>query len=297
MSVVDIFHDVVLSFMLQYEKYDCNQPVITLSFSFKRSDMTEKISSELLVFAQQLADASAEVIRSYFRRRLTVDDKADASPVTIADRQAEQMMRILIQQRFPSHGVYGEEFGVTAQDAEYVWVLDPIDGTKSFITGKATFGTLIALLHCGKPILGIINQPILQERWLGGSGVPTTLNGEIVSVRRCEALQHALLYATSPEMFQGADRVAFERLKTTVKHPLYGADCYAYALLSSGWVDLVVEASLSPYDYCALVPVVEGAGGILTDWAGQPLGLHSDGRVIAAGDQQVYQQARAVLCA
>lgn len=257
--------------------------------------MTEMISSELVTFAQQLADASAEVIRGYFRRRLTVDDKADASPVTIADRQAEQVMRALIQQHFPTHGIYGEEWGVTASDAEYVWVLDPIDGTKSFITGKATFGTLIALLHHGQPILGIINQPILQERWLGGVGVPTTLNGELVTVRSCEALQHALLYATSPEMFQGADRTAFERVKGAAKHPLYGADCYAYALLSSGWVDLVIEAALSPYDYCALVPVVENAGGILTDWAGQPLGLHSDGRVIAAGDQRVYEHARALL--
>jgi inositol-phosphate phosphatase/L-galactose 1-phosphate phosphatase/histidinol-phosphatase len=249
-----------------------------------------EVSKQFIELAEQLADASAEVIRGYFRRPLQVDDKADASPVTIADRAAEQVMRALIQQHFPEHGIYGEETGVTASDAEYVWVLDPIDGTKSFITGKATFGTLIALLHHGQPVLGVINQPILRERWLGAAGLPATLNGETVVTRSCGALSQALLYATSPEMFRGTDKTAFDRVSRTVKHTLYGADCYAYALLSMGFVDLVVEASLSPYDYCALVPVIEAAGGVLTDWAGQPLGLHSDGRVVASGDAQLHAQ-------
>jgi len=277
-------------------KNDCDQWVrlwqSIINFNYQRFDMLPSLSSQMIELAHQLADASAEVIRGYFRRKLIVDDKADASPVTVADRAAEQVMRELILQRFPTHGIYGEEMGVIASDAEFVWVLDPIDGTKSFITGKATFGTLIALLHHGQPVLGVINQPILQERWMGGTGLPATFNGETVTVRPCDELRHALLYATSPEMFHGADKVAFERVQGATKHTLYGADCYAYALLSMGFVDLVIEASLSPYDYCALVPVIDSAGGMLTDWAGQPLGLHSDGRVIAAGDRRVYEQAR-----
>ncbi len=249
------------------------------------------VSPAFIGLAQRLADASATIVRNYFRMKLTVEDKADASPVTIADRAAEQVMRQLIAETYPNHGVYGEEFGLLHSHAEYLWVIDPIDGTKSFISGKPLFGTLIALLHQGKPILGIIDQPILRERWLGVEGLPTTLNGMPVQVRSCSNLSQAILYATSPHMFIGDDAEAFNRLREKVKFPLYGCDCYAYALLASGFIDLVVEASLSPYDYCALIPIITGAGGIISDWQGQPLGLQSEGRVIAAADSNVYQQA------
>ncbi|OQW92214.1 MAG: histidinol-phosphatase [Beggiatoa sp. IS2] len=249
------------------------------------------VSPALIGLAQRLADASATIVRDYFRVKLTIEDKADASPVTIADRAAEQMMRQLITEVYPNHGIFGEELGTLHRDADYLWVLDPIDGTKSFISGKPLFGTLISLLYQGKPILGIIDQPILRERWLGGEGLPTTLNGLPVQVRTCPDLSQAILYATSPHMFTGNDALAFNRLREKVKFPLYGCDCYAYALLASGFIDLVVEASLSPYDYCALIPIITGAGGIITDWQGQPLGLQSDGRVIAAADSRIYQQA------
>lgn len=245
--------------------------------------------------AHALADAAGTVIRGYFRTPVTVLDKADDSPVTIADRESEAAMRALINAQAPGHGIYGEEYGVENADAEWVWVLDPVDGTKSFITGKPCFGTLIALLHNGVPVLGIIDQPITRERWLGVAGRPTTMNGQPIRVRACPDLKLAALYATAPEMFGGADDTAWQTLRAQVKLPRYGADCYAYGLLAMGFVDLVVEASLQPYDYCALVPVVEGAGGLLTDWQGGRLGLGSDGRVVAAGDAAAHAAALAVL--
>ena len=247
-----------------------------------------------ITLAERLADAAGAVVRRYYRTPVAVDDKADASPVTIADREAEAAMRALIAQACPEHGIVGEEHGALRPDAEWVWVLDPIDGTKAFITGKPSFGTLIALLHRGVPVLGIIDQPITGERWLGVAGRPTTLNGRPVRVRACPDLRLAALYATDPGMF-GADDAAWRRLSAAVKLTRYGADCYAYALLATGFVDLVVEASLKPYDYSALVPVIEGAGGIMTDWRGQRLGLDSDGRVVAAGDSGVHASALALL--
>jgi len=259
------------------------------------TDQLTSLPAEFISLAHRLADASAHIIQGDFRTPINVDDKADASPVTIADKEAEQVMRDLIQTCYPDHGIYGEETGCNNTDAEYVWVLDPIDGTKSFITGKPVFGTLIALLHHGKPVLGIINQPISRERWIGGVGLPTTLNGQAVNSRACGDIGEAMLYATSPAIFGKADFAAFQHLCEHVKIPLYGCDCYAYALLASGFVDLVVEATLSPYDYCALVPVIENAGGTITDWQGKALDLYSDGRVIAAGDKAMHETAQALL--
>ncbi|MCC7274351.1 MAG: histidinol-phosphatase [Alphaproteobacteria bacterium] len=244
-----------------------------------------------VALAARLADAAGAVIRPHFRTPVAIDDKADASPVTIADRDAETAMRRLIEDAFPDHGILGEEHGARAVDAEFVWVLDPIDGTKAFISGVPVFGTLIALLRGGRPVLGIIDQPILGERWLGVAGRGTTLNGRPVRVRACPQLDRATLFATSPDMFKGADVDAFERLRRAVKLTRWGADCYATAMVASGFADLVVEASLQTYDYCALVPVIEGAGGIATDWQGRPLGLASDGRSAIAGDARAHAAA------
>ncbi|MBI4968135.1 MAG: histidinol-phosphatase [Rhodospirillales bacterium] len=248
-----------------------------------------------MALAQRLADAAGTVIRRYFRQPIAVDDKADQSPVTIADREAEQAMRELIVQAYPDHGIFGEEHGVTQGRSGLVWVLDPIDGTRAFITGKPSFGTLIGLWEGERPILGIIDQAILNERWLGVAGRPTTLNGKPVRCRPCDAVSKAALYATAPEMFAGDTAPAFERLRQAVKLPRFGADCYAYALLASGFVDLVAEASLKPYDYAALVPVIEGAGGVTSDWQGRPLTLKSNGTVLAAGDARAHAQALALL--
>jgi histidinol-phosphatase len=247
-----------------------------------------------IALARELADAAGDVARRYFRRPLAIENKADATPVTVADREAETAMRGLIAERFPEDGILGEEFGPTRPDAPRIWVLDPIDGTKSFIAGIPLFGILIALVEHGRPVLGIIDQPILGERWLGATGRATEMNGAPVHGRACRDLADALLYATSPDMF-GASAPAFDRLKSRVKATRFGADCYAYAMLASGHVDLVVEADLKPYDYCALAPVVAGAGGTITDWRGAPLSLTSDGRVIAAGDPGLAAAARKIL--
>lgn len=240
--------------------------------------------------AHALADAAGAVIRGYFRQRVEVIDKADASPVTIADREAEAAMRKLLGERFPEHGVLGEEYGAERADAEFVWVLDPIDGTKSFISGVPLFGTLIALLHQGEPVLGVLDQPISRERWLGVSGRPSSLNGAAIHTRGCTDLGAATVFATTPAMFTGEASARFDRVQAGAKLVRYGADCYAYGLCALGFVDAVIEAQLKPYDFCAHVPIIEGAGGVMTDWQGRRPGLLSDGRVLACGDRHLHEQ-------
>ena len=248
-----------------------------------------------LTLAAALADAAGAAVRPYFRQPLAVDDKPDSSPVTVADRAAEHAMREMIADRFPEHGIIGEEFGREREAAEFVWVLDPIDGTKSFISGVPLFGTLIALAQRGRPVLGIIDQPVSHERWVGAAGRPTTFNGAAVRCRPCSSLATATVFSTSPDMFTGADAAAHARLAAAAKLVRYGADCYAYGLLALGFIDLVVEASLKPYDFSAMLPIVEGAGGVATDWSGAPLTLASDGRVVVAGDPRAHRAALAAL--
>jgi len=250
---------------------------------------------ELVALANHLADTAGAIIRPYFRTRLHVIGKEDASPVTIADREAESAMRAAIAREYPAHGILGEEYGPERTDAEYVWVLDPIDGTKSFISGMPLFGTLIALMHRGRPVLGVIDQPVLRERWVGAVGQPTTFCGQEAHTRACASAAEATLYSTAPDMFKGADAVRYERLRKAVKLSRFGSDCYGYGQVASGHIDAVVEASLKPYDYLAQVPIIEGAGGLLTDWQGKALGLRSDGRVAACGDKQLHKDVLLLL--
>jgi inositol-phosphate phosphatase/L-galactose 1-phosphate phosphatase/histidinol-phosphatase len=257
--------------------------------------MSRPVDPALLAFANGLADTAGAILRRYFRRGVAVDDKADLSPVTVADREAEAALRAAIEREHPADGIFGEEHGALRLDARRVWVLDPIDGTKSFISGVPLFGTLIALVEDGEPVLGVIDQPISRERWLGARGHASTLNGAAIRARACPTLGAATLFATSPDMFVGADSGGFQRLKGAVKLARYGADCYAYGLLAAGFVDLVVESSLKPYDFLAAVPVIEGAGGRITDWEGRRLGLGSGGRVVACGDPGLAAGARALL--
>ena len=257
---------------------------------------TPTAAADFLPFAHTLADAAGAVLRRYYRTPVAVDRKADASPVTIADREAERAMRALIRDAFPEHGIEGEEDGAERGDAPLVWSLDPIDGTKSFITGRPLFGTLIALVRAGRPVLGIIDQCVLGERWVGVERRPSLWNGSEIRVRACPDLAEAVLYTTSPELFRTPqERAAFARVVAAVRQPMYGGDCYAYGLLAMGFADLIVETGLQTHDFCALVPVVEGAGGVITDWRGAPLGMASDGNVVAAGDRRVHEAALALL--
>lgn len=252
-----------------------------------------------LALAMEMADAAAAIIRGHFRQPVGVDQKADLTPVTIADRDAEAAMRDMIKARFPNHGIIGEEEGADRADASHVWVLDPVDGTKRFITGNPQFGTLIALLQDGIPILGIVDMPILGERWYGATGRPTRFTSSAgtatAQTRSCPHLAEAALYTTSPEMFEGPDHDAFERVRKAVKVPLYGSECYGYGLLASGYNDLVIEADMAPHDYLAQVPIIAGAGGLVTDWQGVPLRLGSGHQVLAAGDPACHAAAQHLL--
>ena len=250
---------------------------------------------EFVDFALRLADAAGAVVRKYYRAPLSVESKADASPVTVADREAEEALRALIRRAYPEHGIDGEEFPGERLDAEFVWRLDPIDGTKSFVIGRPLFGTLIALTRAGRPVLGVIDQCILGERWLGVAGERSTWNGQPIRVRACPALGQAVLSLTSPQMFSAAERAAVARLESAVRFPVYGGDCYGYGLLAMGRVDLIVEADLDVHDFMALVPVIEGAGGLVTDWQGAALTPASDGRIVAAGDPRVHEHALKLL--
>ena len=245
--------------------------------------------------AQRLADVSGDIARRYFRTRVAVDDKEDRSPVTIADREAETAMRALIAQVFPQHGIIGEEHGREREGASHVWVLDPIDGTKSFITGRPLFGSLIALCRDGKPIVGVIDCPALRERWVGAIGRPTTHLGKPVRTRPCDGLSHAALFCTSPLMFDEDAFPRFERVRKAVRTPVYGGDCFAYGLVAAGFADLVIEAGLKLYDFLAFVPIFAGAGGGISDWRGKPLDLSSGDRVLAYGDARAQQEALKLL--
>lgn len=258
--------------------------------------MTQACPDAFIALAERLAEASGPVVRRYFRAELDVEAKQDASPVTIADREAEAAMRNLLEQAYPEHGIFGEEHGFVRTDAEYAWVLDPIDGTKAFVTGMPIFGTLIAVMRDGAPILGVIDQPVLGERWIGAAGRRTTLNGAPAHTQASARLSSARHYATHPDMFvHGDDRAKVDGLIALVRQSRYSGDCYAYGLLASGHIDLITEACLKIYDFMALVPVIEGAGGVVTDWDGAPLTRESDGHVLAAANRTLHGEALAIL--
>lgn len=239
-----------------------------------------------LALAVRLAEAAGAAIRPHFRSGLESERKDDASPVTEADRGAEEAMRRILKAEVPRDGVIGEEFGTEEGGSGRTWVLDPIDGTVSFLAGRPIFGTLIALLVDGWPVLGVIDQPILGERWIGASGRPTTFNGTPVRTRACRSLDQMTLATTGPQYFDDHEGAHFMALaaKTDHKRMMMGGDCYNYGLLASGHLDLVCEAGLKLHDWAALVPVVEGAGGTMCDWNGEPLHAASDGHVLALGD-------------
>lgn len=242
------------------------------------------------MLANRLAEAAGAAIRPLFRGNWAEEQKADRSFVTEADRAAEAAMRAILEAERPEDGIIGEEYGAAREGAARQWVLDPIDGTTSFIAGRPIFGTLIALMQDGWPVLGVIDQPVLGERWVGSIGEATTFNGRAVRTRPCPDLATAVLATTSPNLFGESEADAFMGLAKGVaeRKIVWGGDCYSYGLVASGHVDVVCEAGLKLHDYAALVPVVEGAGGIMADWQGNPLDAGSaeaeGGRVLALGD-------------
>ena len=232
---------------------------------------TLQCPGEMTDLAQVMADAVRPIIRRHFRTRIAVDSKDDASPVTIADRQAEQAMREMIAAAFPSHRIRSDEFGHHQADAEWVWVLDPIDGTKSFVSGSLAFGTQIALLHRGQPVLGLIDQPITAERWLGRAGEPTLFNGTPVRTSATARLPEAVVYTSAPDHFTAAQRQRYEALAGSARFSRASHDCYAAGLSALGTVDLLLEGNVHDYDILPQMPIILGAGGIVTDWEGRPL--------------------------
>jgi histidinol phosphatase-like enzyme (inositol monophosphatase family) len=247
--------------------------------------------------AEAAADVAGAVVRPFFRSSLSVDTKSDRSPVTVADRSAEQAMRAVLAERFPDHGVLGEEFGLDRPEAKLRWVLDPIDGTRAFVSGRPTFGTLIALLDGATPVVGVIDQPVTRERWIGAVGRRTVFRGPFgghPGCRRCPALSQAELSCTSPEML-GPDGTRWQRLCAAVRRNYWGGDCYAHGLLALGQIDVIAECTMKLWDWAALVPVVEGAGGRVTDWSGQVLRPDGDGRVLSVGDPSLLPGIVALL--
>jgi myo-inositol-1(or 4)-monophosphatase len=268
---------------------------------------------DFAAFVDRLAQVSGEVILPFFRTAIGAEDKSRGGvfdPVTEADRGAEAAMRRLIAQTFPAHGVIGEEYGQDRPEAEYVWVLDPIDGTKSFISGLPTWGTLIGLMHRGKPVYGMMAQPFTRERYFGdgkrarvrslaasrGDAPPSEWATRGLRVRACASLAEATVMTTSPSLIPDeSDRQAYRRVEQAARLARYGGDCYAYCALAGGFVDLVVETNLKPHDVVALVPIVTGAGGAITTWDGGDAA--KGGRIIAAGDRRVYDEARRLFTA
>lgn len=252
--------------------------------------------ADLIRFADHLADLAGEAIRPHFRRRsMAVESKADASPVTVADRAAETAMRTAIEAAYPEHGIYGEEFGHARPEAPWQWILDPIDGTKSFVTGLPIFGTLIALTQLGRPLLGVIDQPITRDRWIGASGHATRYNGQATQANTGSELAQAAVLTTYVDAFSESEAAAFTQLRKACRLNRMSGDCIAYALIASGFADIVLDGKVQPYDYAALIPVIEGAGGVITDWEGQPLDTRSPARVLAAANPALHAAAKSIL--
>ena len=247
-------------------------------------------------FAEHLAELARPIAKRYFRSDLKVIDKPDATPVTFADMEIETRLREEIAREYPTHGILGEEHDSVNLTAEWVWVIDPIDGTKAFTCGKPQFGTLVALAHHGAPAIGVIDQPITDERWVGVKGLGAWFNGVPMRVRpRATKLSDAIVLMTTPDMFVETGNAEFERLRRACKGIYYGGDCYNYALVAAGHVDLVVENRLKVVDFAAVVnPIIE-AGGVACDWAGAPLTLASNGSIIAASSQTLAAEVLAVL--
>lgn len=246
-------------------------------------------------FANDLAAAGGDIIRAAVSEPLQFEMKGDSSPVTAVDQAVEDRIREMIADRYPDHGIIGEERGSTAPDAEFVWIIDPIDGTLPFLAGIPVFGTLVALAHGETPVIGVIDMPMTGERWIGAAGQATTRNGAPVRTRPCDDLASALMSTSSPDWYGESDRPALERMRMATRWRVYGGSCLSYAQLASGRIDVGMDVSFDIFDYLALVPVIQGAGGTITDWAGAPLTLRSGDRFVACGDPRMQARVLEIL--
>lgn len=254
---------------------------------------------DFAAFVDELAKVAGDAILPFFRTALSIENKKHKGafdPVTAADRAAETAMRALIRKTFPAHGIVGEEFDDVKSDAPYTWVLDPIDGTKSFIAGMPVWGTLIGLCKDEMPVFGMMAQPFIGERFTG-DGAKAKYRGPAgerkLMTRGCASLGDALLFTTSPLLFAPDERACFDRVEENVRLSRYGGDCYAYCMVAAGYADLVIEAGLDAYDIVPLIPIIEGAGGIVTNWQGESAA--NGGRIIAAGDKRTHAAALEIL--
>jgi len=238
------------------------------------------------------ADISRAIIRKHINRPRDVTVKSDATPVTPVDQEVERALRTAIKRQYPQHGIVGEEYDDLISDSDYVWILDPIDGTMAFVAGLPTFSTLIALTWRGTPILGIMDSPYTMERWIGVDGAGSTLNGKSIRSRPCESLESAFSHTSSPLYFESSDDIAaYDRIKNTVAFLIFGGGCHAFGRVADGYIDVAFETAHDIHDYLALVPIISNAGGMISDWQGNPLTLSSGSRFIASGDPAVHQLA------
>lgn len=253
--------------------------------------MSLQYHDEYSIFINNLADEARKITLKYFRTNLTVDEKDDLSPVTIADREIELSLRSMIIKKYPSHGIIGEEFENHNEGAEFVWVIDPIDGTRAFMTGKPLFGTIIGLMNQGIPKYGLVDQGFTDERWFGISNTLATHNGKAIKVAVPRKIDKSRMYLGSPNMFDGPILKSYWELCRATLYPQYGADCYAYGLLAMGFADIVVEQKLKLHDVAGIAPIITGAGGYIAEWDGRSIGASFKGQVVAASHRELAEQA------
>ena len=264
---------------------DKNKPKI------KRSAAKPPYRDEHIDFMITLADMSRKVMAKRLAQPPDIEIKPDSSYVTDTDKAIERALRAMIKKAYPAHGILGEEYGQENAGAEHVWALDPIDGTAAFVAGLPVFGTLIALLHRGVPVIGVIDHLVTKDRWIGAAGKPTTRNGSTVRTRKCPGLARAMLSASNPDFFQAGEKPRFERLRAATQWRIYGGSCYSYGLLASGRTDIAIDTGLTIHDYAPYVPILEGAGGIITDWSGAPVTVRTGRQILAAGDPARHAEA------
>ena len=250
---------------------------------------------EFTTFANLLADESAKILNNYFRTKIKIENKEDNTPVTIADQNTELKIRDLITKHYPTHCILGEEFDNFDGGSEFTWVIDPIDGTRSFIAGHKDYGTLIALLHNNKPIIGIINCPAHNERWVGIKDKQTTLNNNKIKTSSVHTIKDSYLFTSGIYFDEPILRNGFEIIKEKSKYYRYGGDCYMYGMLASGLIDVVIEDTLKAHDYMALVNVIEGAGGKITDKYGKDVSINSDGSLVASCNLKIHQELISII--